>query len=289
MPSPNYYFKFEHRDWLSSSTVEDMSSAARGAYVCLLCYQWEDGFLPDDIEKLAKRAKVTPQEFKKLWLELEANFPVCADGHRRNQKLADQAFACLEIKQSRSEAGRKGGSTPKQRNGKDQPNGNQNESKTEANAFSEGKQNEAITESESETGVPKVDESTLGDDAPHDPPDGKLDEQSWFCRIQAILEAKAVRCKDFSPPVRADVVRHMAKNKPGLGNLILVLDELHAGGKIPEKPDDLAVELFVKALDEWPDVGWEGVFTNRAALYKKLHPSSEKGTGSVHALAGGRR
>lgn len=150
-------------------------------------------------------------------------------------------------------------------------------------------------EGEKEKEIPEGDKSPSGDgaqpDPPEvvDPPDGKSEEQSWFCRIQAILEAKAVRCKDFSPPVRADVVRNMAKNKPGLGNLILVLDELHAGGKIPEKPDDLAVELFVKALDEWPDVGWEGVFTNRAALYKKLHPGSGKGAGNVHELAGGRR
>ena len=45
-PSPAFLFYV--KDWLGDAKVRAMSNEARGVYIDLLCYCWQDGALPAD-------------------------------------------------------------------------------------------------------------------------------------------------------------------------------------------------------------------------------------------------
>lgn len=110
MPSPLPYMQFYGKDWLTSSTVNDMSLEAQGAYVRLLCYQWEDGILPLDTDKWARRCGLEPNE--KRWVsireEIMCGFVKIDIGfvNQRMQKDREKAFAHAK---KQSENGLKGG------------------------------------------------------------------------------------------------------------------------------------------------------------------------------------
>ena len=46
------FFKFFPTDFIASTVA--MSAEEAGAYIRMLCYQWEHGAIPDDVEKLAR-------------------------------------------------------------------------------------------------------------------------------------------------------------------------------------------------------------------------------------------
>ncbi len=147
MPSPLPYFQFFARDWLSSSGTRDMSLAARGAYIDLLSYQWEDGDLPDSLPVLAKRLGVSLQEFEAIWPELEGSFERDENGRLRNPRLDEERAHVMGLSSIRSMSGKKGGRPRKQaesnEESKPEPNEKQNESKTKANEKQTVKQNES--------------------------------------------------------------------------------------------------------------------------------------------------
>lgn len=81
-------FPFYAFDWLSSST-RAMSLAARGAYVDLLAFAWDQHGLPADTEALRRMTGASPDEWALVWPELATKFPIAADGRRRNAKLEE--------------------------------------------------------------------------------------------------------------------------------------------------------------------------------------------------------
>lgn len=143
MPSPLPYFQFYARDWLSSSGTRDMSLAARGAYIDLLSYQWEDGDLPDSLPILAKRLGVPVHEFEAIWPELQDSFESSSPGRMRNSRLHEERDRLIGISSARSESGSKGGRPRKQTESETEANEKQNESKTKANEKQTIKQNES--------------------------------------------------------------------------------------------------------------------------------------------------
>lgn len=60
-------FQFYASDYLSSSKVQRMTLEAEGAYIRLLAYNWQDGWIPSDIAKLARLCKTTPRKMQTLW------------------------------------------------------------------------------------------------------------------------------------------------------------------------------------------------------------------------------
>ncbi len=79
-------FPFYAFDWLSSST-RAMSLAARGAYVDLLAFAWDQDGLPADTEALRRMTGASVEEWAIIWPELSAKFAVAPDGRRRNPRL----------------------------------------------------------------------------------------------------------------------------------------------------------------------------------------------------------
>lgn len=60
-------FQFYASDYLSSSKVQRMSLEAEGAYIRLLAYNWQDGYIPADVSLLARMCKATTKKMAVLW------------------------------------------------------------------------------------------------------------------------------------------------------------------------------------------------------------------------------
>jgi uncharacterized protein YdaU (DUF1376 family) len=62
-----YAFLLHADHWLSSEKTRTMTLAQRGAYIDLLCIQWQSGSIPKDPKALAGLLGVTPKEFARVW------------------------------------------------------------------------------------------------------------------------------------------------------------------------------------------------------------------------------
>jgi len=103
--------QFFGKDWLASSNRSRMPLEAQGAYIILLCYQWEEGAIPDDQEEI--RAMIhpypSPQVMAKIWPHICRVFPVSSDGLRRNPRCERDRIAAFEKSAKAKEAGSAGG------------------------------------------------------------------------------------------------------------------------------------------------------------------------------------
>ena len=93
-------------DYLSSGWVRQLSLEERGAYIELLCFQWQEGDLPELPEKLARLLGEDPRKFRRLWAKLEVKFPLDAEGGRKNIKLESVRNGYIHKRKQRSEAGK---------------------------------------------------------------------------------------------------------------------------------------------------------------------------------------
>jgi hypothetical protein len=64
-----------------------MPLAARGAYIDLLCFQWEEGSITNDPAEVALMLGVSAKEIAAIWKHIERAFPLCEDGERRNPRV----------------------------------------------------------------------------------------------------------------------------------------------------------------------------------------------------------
>jgi uncharacterized protein YdaU (DUF1376 family) len=118
-------------DDLIASCV-DMTPACFGAYMRLLCYAWTRGGIPDDQAACHRIAGgMEPGD----WEAVRARLAVMDDGRLTHERLELERLAVAEIREKRSEAGRRGGrpkANEKQNESKRKANEKQNESKTKA-------------------------------------------------------------------------------------------------------------------------------------------------------------
>jgi uncharacterized protein YdaU (DUF1376 family) len=102
-------------DWLASTMT--MSLEAQGAYIRLLCWQWDKGGLPADVRQLRQFCRNSfPENVTKwrhdsaywahIWRQLSAKFPVDSDGLRRNHKLEKVRVEMAAFKARRSNGGK---------------------------------------------------------------------------------------------------------------------------------------------------------------------------------------
>jgi hypothetical protein len=105
---PLEWFPFNVTAWLASESVKMMSNAARGVYVHLLALQWREGSIPNDVNALAKLVDEPIGSFKKIWKELESQFPQCADGRLCNERLERDRTAKDSERIAKSDAGKRG-------------------------------------------------------------------------------------------------------------------------------------------------------------------------------------
>ncbi len=102
-------FSFYPTDFLIGTMF--MEAEEVGAYIRLLCYQWQEGFVPDSDENLKKICGISP---KRLARVLE-KFEKCADGKLRNSRLEEVRENREQFIEAQRLKGKKGGRPPKSR------------------------------------------------------------------------------------------------------------------------------------------------------------------------------
>ena len=79
-------FPFYGQDFQTGTMA--MTPAERGVYIDCLWYQWANGGVPgDDLGRVARVMRCTPQEARKLWPAIASKFAKGDDGLYRNARL----------------------------------------------------------------------------------------------------------------------------------------------------------------------------------------------------------
>ncbi len=108
------WFPFYARDWKTDIHVRMMTLECRGAYLELLCDQWENGRIPEVPAMIACLLGYSGIDAgvhfqAEIWSRLEGQFPVSSDGWRRNQRMEDIRHDQESRAARLSSAGRTGG------------------------------------------------------------------------------------------------------------------------------------------------------------------------------------
>ena len=101
------YFPFYPSEWLRSPTTMGMTLAEQGAYLKLLCVQWEDGFIdPEDVTMILamEDEEVATMMAKRVWRKA---FSIGKDGMLRNGRLALERDSAAHKVESASLAAQK--------------------------------------------------------------------------------------------------------------------------------------------------------------------------------------
>lgn len=94
-------FQFYVQDFLTGTMY--MSSTEVGAYILLLCHQWDKGSLPSDEKELRKIARCTTGTLNTILTKFTKK-----DGKYYNERMEAERAKLAEFKRSKSEAGAKG-------------------------------------------------------------------------------------------------------------------------------------------------------------------------------------
>ena len=98
-------------DYLGSIDVRLMTLAERGAYVHLLCLNWQEGRLPKDPKKLARLLDCSLTEFRQIWKGIRHQFEEDSQGRIYNRQVEAIKRQHLERRRKLALAGTKGGRT----------------------------------------------------------------------------------------------------------------------------------------------------------------------------------
>lgn len=98
-------------DWLKGT--RGMKAEVRGVYINLLLYQWDNGYIPSDMETLS----LIDPEVGKVWVFIKDKFQEFEPGKLRNLKNDE----VKEFWKKQGKNGKKGG-RPKKENPNDNPN-----------------------------------------------------------------------------------------------------------------------------------------------------------------------
>lgn len=95
------WFPMDPAKFLSDAVVDVMTAQELGAAFRLLCRQWIDGSLPDDLHLLARLSRLDDAAMAEAWVVLEKFFPTLEPGKRANRFLwikRESVIADLERK-----------------------------------------------------------------------------------------------------------------------------------------------------------------------------------------------
>jgi len=95
------WFKVDPGKFLSDSQVDAMTTEELGACFRLLCRQWIDGSLPDDLHMLGRLCRLDATRMGEAWVTLCHFFPTISEGKRANRFMwveRDKVLSELERK-----------------------------------------------------------------------------------------------------------------------------------------------------------------------------------------------
>ncbi len=93
------WFKLYPAKFLADAKIDALSTLELGACLKLLCRQWLDGWIPDDIRVLARLCRLDEASMADAWISLADFFPVFGPGKRANRFMwinRDKVVADLE-------------------------------------------------------------------------------------------------------------------------------------------------------------------------------------------------
>jgi uncharacterized protein YdaU (DUF1376 family) len=94
------------RDYITAT--RHMTLAERGAYTDLLFFQWENGRIPKETDRIARLIGSSIEEFSGLWPQIRDKF-ADSDGGLTNMRLEDHRAKSIELSTKRAIAGQAGG------------------------------------------------------------------------------------------------------------------------------------------------------------------------------------
>jgi uncharacterized protein YdaU (DUF1376 family) len=115
MEGQKVYMPLMIGDWLKGT--RGMKAEVRGVYLNLLLYQWDNGYIPSDMEELC----LIDPELPKVWDKIKSKFVEIAPGQLQNKKSEEVRNFWSKQKSN----GKKGG-RPKKENPNNNPTNNPN-------------------------------------------------------------------------------------------------------------------------------------------------------------------
>lgn len=101
------WFRLDPAKFLADRIVDAMSTLELGACLRLLCRQWIDGDLSDDIRILARHSRLSEPEMEQAWSMLSDFFPIVAPGKRANRFMwIERARVSTELERRSDEGTR---------------------------------------------------------------------------------------------------------------------------------------------------------------------------------------
>jgi len=116
----NPHFKFYPNDFLGG--VAYLSMAERGAYITLLCYEWDAGPIPKK-----RLGFLLGSDWELVWDGIKSKFRENADGTISNDRLEAEREKAAQFAEKQLINGKKGGRPKPKQNPKDNPNNNPGE------------------------------------------------------------------------------------------------------------------------------------------------------------------
>jgi uncharacterized protein YdaU (DUF1376 family) len=105
-------FRFYPADFVMGTAT--MTGAQIGSYVLMLCHQWDNGHVPDDLKLICRIGKCPASVGMSI---LESKFPKWEDGLRRNERLERERDKALVFSKSQSNKGSAGAKKRWENNG----------------------------------------------------------------------------------------------------------------------------------------------------------------------------
>jgi len=115
------HFKFYPNDFLGG--VAYLSMSERGAYITLLCYEWDCGPIPKK-----RLGFLLGSDWELIWDGIKSKFRENADGTISNDRLESEREKAAQFAEKQLNNGSKGGRPKAKPNPNDNPNDNPNES-----------------------------------------------------------------------------------------------------------------------------------------------------------------
>ncbi len=130
---PLDYYRWRWQKWRANRKVQRMTYIERGLYRELLDECWVEGFIPDDIEKMADICGCPVDVMASAWQTLSKCFEL-VDGIFINQTLEQERTERDAIRASRSRSGHSGGVAKALKNKEQASNSQANNKQTVASA-----------------------------------------------------------------------------------------------------------------------------------------------------------
>jgi uncharacterized protein YdaU (DUF1376 family) len=99
------WFKMDAAKFLCDAQVDAMSTLELGACIRLLCRQWIDGSIPDDLRLLARLCRLDDSSMAEAWVSLADFFPVVEPGKRANRFMWIEREKVVADLEKRSDEG----------------------------------------------------------------------------------------------------------------------------------------------------------------------------------------